>query len=138
PAVLDCVILLPLPSSVLFHSGFLRHRHPLSFPARRSSDLPAVEPVAAPALDTLPLYEAVVADSSSLVGRTLREAEFREHYGGVVLAIQRADDTLQGPLGRTPLRPGDLLLVEARNGFDRTWNARRDEFYLVAARREEQ
>ncbi|HLT48197.1 MAG TPA: SLC13 family permease [Rubricoccaceae bacterium] len=100
--------------------------------------VPAVEPVAEPALDTLPLYEAVVADSSSLVGRTLREAEFREHYGGVVLAIQRADDTLQGPLGRTPLRPGDLLLVEARNGFDRTWNARRDEFYLVAARREEQ
>src|SRR5690606_8819193 len=87
--------------------------------------------------DTLPLYAAVVADSSALVGRTLREADFREHYGGVVLAIQRADDTLAGPLGRTPIRPGDLLIVEARNGFDRTWNARRDEFYLVAARRPE-
>ena len=95
----------------------------------------AVEPVATPRLDTLPLYEAVVAGSSSLVGRTLREAEFRERYGGVVLAIQRADDSLAGALGRLPLRPGDLLLVEASNGFEREWNARRDEFYLVAPRR---
>jgi di/tricarboxylate transporter len=69
------------------------------------------------------------------VGRTLREADFRETYGGVVLAIQRADDTVEGSVGRIPLRAGDLLLVEARNGFDRTWNARRDEFYLVAPRR---
>lgn len=99
---------------------------------------PAVEPVAEPALSTLPLYEAVVAPGSTLVGQTLRDVDFREHYGGVVLAIQRAEDTLEGSLGRIPIRPGDLLLVEARNGFDRTWNARRDEFYLVSARREEQ
>jgi di/tricarboxylate transporter len=96
---------------------------------------PAVEPVAEPALDTLPLYEAVVAPTSALVGRTLREADFREAYGGVVLAIQRADDTVEGSVGRIPIQAGDLLLVEARNGFDRTWNARRDEFYLVAPRR---
>ena len=97
----------------------------------------AVEPVAAPRLDTLPLYEAVVAESSSLVGRTLREAGFRERYGGVVLGIQRADDALTGRLGQTPLRSGDLLLVEAANGFEKEWNARRDEFYLVAPRRPE-
>ncbi|PAP75949.1 SLC13 family permease [Rubrivirga marina] len=97
----------------------------------------AVEPVSTPLLETLPLYEAVVAESSSLVGRTLREAEFRERYGGVVLAIQRADDALTGRLGRTPLHSGDLLVVEAANGFEKEWNARRDEFYLVAPRRPE-
>ncbi len=88
--------------------------------------------------ETLPLYEAVVAPSSTLVGQTLRETHFREHYGGVVLAIQRQDERLDGSLGRTPIKAGDLLLIEAWNGFDKRWNEHREEFYLVAARREEQ
>lgn len=92
----------------------------------------AVEPVARPGLATLPLYEAVVSPSSSLVGRTLREAEFRELYGGVVLALRRQDDEVVESLGRTPIRAGDLLLVEAPDGFAGRWKAARDEFYLVA------
>lgn len=96
-----------------------------------------------PAIDTpgdrtLPLYEAVVADSSELVGKTLKEADFRNVYGGVVLAINRRGEQLSSSLGRTPIRAGDLLLIEARNGFDARWNASREEFYLVAARRPEQ
>ncbi len=84
---------------------------------------------------TLPLFEAVVAASSQLVGRTLRDVGFRENYRGVVLGIRRRDETVEGPLGRIPIRAGDLLLVEAANGFDRQWNANRDEFYLVAPHR---
>lgn len=98
----------------------------------------AVEPVATPSLATLPLFEAVVAEESSLVGKTLRDVDFRERYGGAVLAIQRAAGVVHGPIGRTPLRPGDLLIVEAAAGFDRDWNARRDEFLVVAPRRGEQ
>ncbi|GIV60641.1 MAG: hypothetical protein KatS3mg043_1730 [Rhodothermaceae bacterium] len=96
-----------------------------------------VSPVEAREDRALPLYEAVVAATSSLVDRTLREANFREEYGGVVLAIQRKDEQLAGPLGRIPLKAGDLLIIEAKQGFDQRWNARRDEFYLVAPRRPE-
>lgn len=96
-----------------------------------------VESVETPEHTTLPLYEAVVAPTSRLVGRSLREAGFREHYHGVVLGIHRQDAAIEGPLARVPLAAGDLLLVEARNGFDRRWNQNRDEFYLVAARRPE-
>jgi di/tricarboxylate transporter len=81
---------------------------------------------------TQPLYEAVVADTSSLVGKSLREAQFREVFGGVVLAIHRRNERLDGSLGRISIKAGDLLLVEATNGFDKRWNASRDEFYLVA------
>ena len=88
--------------------------------------------------ETLPLFEAVVASASNLVGKSLREAQFREHYGGVVLAIQRRSERVEGPLGRIPIQAGDLLLVEARDGFDQRWNANRTEFYLVAARRSTQ
>ena len=87
---------------------------------------------------TLPLFEAVVAPSSKLVGQTLREANFREAFGGVVLAIQRSDEQLQGSLGRIPIKAGDLMIIEARNGFDKRWNEDRNEFYLVAPRRPEQ
>jgi di/tricarboxylate transporter len=86
---------------------------------------------------TLPLFEAVIASTSSLVDRTLKEANFREEFGGVVLAIQRKNEQLEGPLGRIPLKAGDLLIIEAQKGFDQRWNARRDEFYLVASRRPE-
>lgn len=87
---------------------------------------------------TLPLYEAIIAPTSNLVGRTLREANFREIYQGVVLGIHRRDATIDGPLGNEPLQAGDLLIIEAQSDFDKRWNRRRDEFYVVAPRSPEE
>lgn len=85
----------------------------------------------------LPLYEAVVSPSSNLVGKSLHEVRFRENYQGVVLGIYRREATIEGPLSHVPIKAGDLLLIEARTGFDRRWNQNREEFYLVAPRRQE-
>ena len=82
----------------------------------------------------LPVYEAVVAPSSPLVGKTLKEFEFREQYRGVVVGIQRRNETLRGALGQIPVKAGDLLLIEAKSGFREKWNAAKDEFYLVTER----
>ncbi len=85
--------------------------------------------------ETLPLYEAVIAESSDLVGSTLGEANFREEYQGVVLGIQRENEPVTGPVGSTELRAGDLLIVEAPSDFEQRWSSgSRDEFYLVAPR----
>ncbi len=84
---------------------------------------------------TLPLYEAVVSDTSFLVGRTLSEAQFRERYGAVVLAVQRKTERAREPLGRLPIKAGDLLLVGAAEGYTDRWNASSEEFYYVASRR---
>ncbi len=86
---------------------------------------------------TLPLFEAVVADSSHLVGKTLGEVNFRERYQAVVLGIQRKDEAIHSPIGQTPIRAGDLLFVEAPSDFEERWSGSRDEFYLVAPRDEE-
>jgi di/tricarboxylate transporter len=84
---------------------------------------------------TLPLYEAVIAESSDLVGQTLQEANFREEYQGVVLGIQREDQPVTSPVGATELQAGDLLIVEAPNEFEKRWSSgSREEFYLVAPR----
>ena len=83
---------------------------------------------------TLPLFEAVVSKSSDLVGKTLRDVRFRERYHGIVLGIQRQSESVQGGVGRIRLEAGDLLLIEAPNGFDKRWNETRKDFYLVAPR----
>ncbi len=86
----------------------------------------------------LPLYEAVVSETSSLVGKTLQQANFRERFQGVVVAIHRQEERIPGALGNVPLRAGDLLLIEAQPGFDERLASQRSEFYLVASRDREQ
>lgn len=80
----------------------------------------------------LPLYEAVVSAESSLVGRTLKDSDFRERFQAVVLGIHRLGRRVTGPVGLTPIEPGDLLLVEARPHFAQRWT-HQGEFYLVAS-----
>ena len=79
----------------------------------------------------LVLYEAVLSLSSQLIGRTLKEVDFRERYRGVVLAIHRRGERIEGSLGQTPLRAGDLLLIEAGEDFARSFESDREDFYFV-------
>lgn len=83
---------------------------------------------------TLPLFDAVVAPGSNLIGKSLRAVGFREHYRGIVLGIHRHETDIEGPLSMVPIKAGDLLLIEAKTGFDSRWNQNKDEFYLVAPR----
>jgi len=60
----------------------------------------------------LKVAEALIAPQSVLIGRTLRTADFRKHYGLSVLAIHRQGQPLREKIGDVRLRLGDLLLVE--------------------------
>lgn len=62
-------------------------------------------------------YEAVVSPASMLSGSSLKEAGFRSRFGGAVVAVHRAGERLAGKLGVLRLRPGDVLLVVADEGF---------------------
>ncbi len=57
------------------------------------------------------LLEAALSPQSSLPGKTLREAHFREKYGLSVLAIWRSGTTKRTGLRDMRLRLGDALLV---------------------------
>jgi di/tricarboxylate transporter len=76
--------------------------------------------------------EVVLAAMSPLVGRTLKEAGFREQYQATVLAVHRSGDRLAGKLGEVKLEAGDTLLLLADQGFVARWRDRRD-FLLVSA-----
>ncbi|GGK97858.1 SLC13 family permease [Deinococcus radiotolerans] len=57
------------------------------------------------------LVEVVVMPGSPLLGRTLREARFRERYGASVLALHRRARQVER-LGRLRVQVGDVLLVQ--------------------------
>ncbi|MCB9778488.1 MAG: SLC13 family permease [Alphaproteobacteria bacterium] len=80
------------------------------------------------------LVEAVVAPSNPLVGRTIRDGRFRDRYNAAVLAVARDGHRLTGKIGDMSLRPGDVLLLETRPEFLRTYRNRRD-FHLVSGLR---
>jgi di/tricarboxylate transporter len=69
-------------------------------------------------------YRAVVSTGSILVGRTLKEAEFRARFDASVLGVQRAERAVSGKLGNVRLQPGDLLLLAAGADFHQRDNLR--------------
>lgn len=63
------------------------------------------------------LMEAALSPQSDVLGLTIRDARFRERYGAVVLAVARGGSRVSGNLGNIRLKPGDVLLLEARPAF---------------------
>jgi di/tricarboxylate transporter len=77
------------------------------------------------------LVEAVVSDSSPLLGRTIREARFRNTYDAVVIAVSRNGERLSNTkIGAITLRAGDVLLLETQESFLKAFGESRD-FLLV-------
>lgn len=77
------------------------------------------------------VLEAVVSRSSPMLGRTLKEGDFRARYDAVVLAAHRNGERLETGLGRLVLRPGDTLLLLTGKDFLKRWRQARD-FYMVS------
>ncbi|ROQ18642.1 MULTISPECIES: SLC13 family permease [Marinimicrobium] len=63
------------------------------------------------------LVEAVISPHSNCINQTIRDSQFRERYGAVVLAVARNGERVPGNLGTIKLKPGDTLLLEARPAF---------------------
>jgi di/tricarboxylate transporter len=57
------------------------------------------------------LAEAIIGPLSELTGRGLRDLNFRQRFGLVVLAIHRRGINLSRGFENVPLQPGDTLLV---------------------------
>lgn len=77
------------------------------------------------------LVEAVVSPTCPLVGRTIREGNFRSTYGAVVIAVARDGERLRMKIGDITLEPGDTLLLEAGPAFLERQRTSR-HFYLVS------
>jgi len=77
------------------------------------------------------LIEAVISDSSPLVGISIREGRFRSYYNAAVIAVSRNGEHIQKKIGDIILQQGDTLLIEAQASFAEQQRNSRD-FYLVS------
>jgi di/tricarboxylate transporter len=77
------------------------------------------------------LVEAVVAPMNPLLGRSIREGEFRANFHAVVIAVARDGERVGGRIGDIVLESGDVLLLECVPSWVENQRNRRD-FYLVS------
>ena len=73
--------------------------------------------------------EVVVTQLANMVGKTLKDVNFRARYDLNVLAIWREEAPIRGRLGEVPLRMGDTLLVHGPR--DRIEGLRNDNSFLL-------
>lgn len=77
------------------------------------------------------LTEAVLSRTSPLIGRTVRESNFRRLYDAAVVAVHRNGERVTNKIGNIRLEPGDTLLLQTHGAFvEKHRNSR--EFYLVS------
>ena len=79
--------------------------------------------------EDLRLVQALVAPDSGLIGRTLKEADFRNRYKALVLAMQRKGETFNDKLRSIKLDMGDALLIQAHETVIR--DLRRSSDFIV-------
>lgn len=82
--------------------------------------------------DKLEIVETVIPRNSRLIGKTLKQVEFREKYDAAVVAIHRNGERLTGKIGEIQLETGDLLLLTTGKRFLRK-NARDKNMYIVSS-----
>ena len=77
------------------------------------------------------LFEAVLSNTSPLVGMTIRDGRFRNRYNAVVLAVARNGERVRAKIGDIELRAGDVLLIEAGQDFAEQ-HRNSSDFFLVS------
>jgi di/tricarboxylate transporter len=78
--------------------------------------------------DEIGLLEVVISPQSWIVGRSLKEIDFRNRFHVTALGIYRHGEMLHDKMGRIPIKAGDVLLVQgARESLRRL----RDERHFL-------
>lgn len=77
------------------------------------------------------LVEVVVSPNFPHLGKTVRDARFRNLYNAAIIAVARNAQMIRGRIGDIELRPGDTLLLETHEEFVDQHRYSRD-FLLVS------
>lgn len=75
------------------------------------------------------MIEVTLSPGSHMVGKTLKQTNFRGHYGLTVLAIQQSGESIISNLADTPLEFGDAMLMQGPE--DRIAILRSDPEFLI-------
>jgi len=79
----------------------------------------------------LEIVETVIPPNSELVGKSLKEFQFRNRYDAAVIAIHRNGERVKGKIGEVILDKGDLLMLSVGKNFAEK-NKQDKNFYLIS------
>lgn len=77
------------------------------------------------------LVEVVIGPDFPLLGKSVREGNFRKYYGAVIIAVCRDGKQIKKRIGDVELKPGDTVLLETNSEFVRKQRFSRD--FLVVS-----
>jgi di/tricarboxylate transporter len=77
------------------------------------------------------LVEVMVSNISTLVGKTIKESEFRSTFDAAVVAAKRHGELVSGKLGGLRVEPGDLLVLAVGPDFHKHKNIE-NNFYKIS------
>ncbi len=79
--------------------------------------------------EQIKILEVLITPLSSLIGQTLKEANFRLRFGMSALAIHRHGESLREKIGRIRLQLGDVLLIQGAK--ERIEELRREPDFMI-------
>jgi di/tricarboxylate transporter len=82
------------------------------------------------------LVEVVVAGTSTLARRTIKEVGFRSQFDAAVIAVRRGSERMAGTIADVPLAVGDTLVLAVGKDFEKHNNITRN--FVVVSRRQVQ
>ncbi len=71
--------------------------------------------------DKYQAYEAVISNSSPLIGDNVRDSQFRKKYDAVIMAIHRNGHRINKKIGDIEFQPGDTLFILGKKNFGKQW-----------------
>ena len=78
----------------------------------------------------------VVASTSTLARRTIKEVDFRSQFDAAVIAVRRGSERMAGTIANIPLAVGDTLVLVVGKDFEKHNNIARN--FVIVSRREVQ
>ena len=63
------------------------------------------------------IVEVVISSDSSLIGKIVKDADFRAKYDSAIVAVNRNGERVSGKIGEVKLHSGDLLLLVIGKDF---------------------
>lgn len=84
--------------------------------------------------DKTEIIEAVVADFSSITGKTVKQSNFRNRYDAAIIAIHRNGERISGKIGDIEIESGDVLLLYAGKDFNNRVDFYKDIYVINKVR----
>jgi len=85
--------------------------------------------------DEVQAVEVVLSNHSSLIGKKVKDSDFRNRYNAAIIALHRNGERVSGKIGQIELQAGDLMLLYTGGDFNNRVEIYRD-LYITSRIRE--